>query len=330
MKGRRNSAPRSVAGREAIPASRPAQPIFPLSDKQYTVIGSLDPDQNERERRLLETIRERGAGPDAVCLFRDLILAHYRACGRDLPWRRTADPYRILVSEIMLQQTQVERVAVKYLEFLERFPDFESLARAPRSDLLRAWQGMGYNRRAIALQETARRVTDDHGGTLPADVETLATFPGIGKATASAICAYAFNMPVVYIETNIRRTFIHFFFPDREGVRDDEILPLVGQALDRENPREWYSALMDYGTVLKKRTANPNRRSASYTRQSRFEGSDRQVRGKILALVLEEGAVTEKDVIPRLCEEPGRVRRILADLEREGFLAESNGTYTCR
>lgn len=294
------------------------------------VIGSLDPNQNERERRLLELTREQGSTPEAVRLFRDLILSHYRTYGRDLPWRRTADPYHILVSEIMLQQTQVERVAVRYPEFLERFPDFESLADAPKSEVLLAWQGMGYNRRAIALQKTARQVMDDYGGRLPADVETLATLPGIGKATAAAVCAYAFNMPVVYIETNIRRTFIHFFFQDREDVRDDEILPLVEQALDRGNPREWYSALMDYGTVLKKRTANPNRRSASYTKQSRFEGSDRQVRGKILALVLEEGAVTEDEVITQVAEDAERVRRILGDLEKEGFIAESEGTYSCR
>ncbi len=303
---------------------------MPPSDRWYTVIGSLDPDQNQRERRLLDAVQAEGATPEAIDLFRDLILSYFRAHGRDLPWRHTTDPYRILVSEIMLQQTQVERVAVKYTEFLEQFPDFESLARAPRSEVLLAWQGMGYNRRAIALQETAKRVMDEYGGELPADVETLATFPGIGKATAAAIVAYAFNMPVVYIETNIRRIFIHFFFQDREGVRDDEILPLVERTLYRENPREWYSAMMDYGTVLKKRTANPNRRSASYSRQSRFEGSDRQIRGRILALVLEEGTVTEREVILRLCEEPGRVKRILGDLAREGFVAESEGTYTCR
>ncbi|ABN57648.1 MULTISPECIES: HhH-GPD family protein [Methanoculleus] len=294
------------------------------------MIGSLDPEQNERERRLLDAVREQGATPETIDLFRDLILSYFRAHGRDLPWRHTTDPYRILVSEIMLQQTQVERVVVRYREFLDRFPDFASLARAPRSEVLLAWQGMGYNRRAIALQETARRVVEEYSGDLPADVETLATFPGIGNATASAICAYAFNLPVVYVETNIRRIFIHFFFQDREGVRDDEILPLVERTLYRENPREWYSSLMDYGTVLKKRTANPNRRSASYSRQSRFEGSDRQIRGRILALVLEEGTVTEKEVILRLCEEPGRVKKILGDLAREGFVAESKGAYTCR
>ncbi|HOB18695.1 MAG TPA: A/G-specific adenine glycosylase [Candidatus Methanoculleus thermohydrogenotrophicum] len=294
------------------------------------VIGTLDPRQNERERQLLKVIREQGNTPDAVCLFQDLILAHYQTYGRDLPWRRTTEPYHILVSEVMLQQTQVERVVLKYPEFLEQFPDLESLARAPRSEVLLAWQGLGYNRRAIALQKTARLVADEYGSNLPADVEMLATLPGIGRATAAAICAYAFNMPVVYIETNIRRIFIHFFFQDRQGVRDDEILPLVEQTLYRENPREWYGALMDYGTVLKKRTANPNRRSASYTRQSRFEGSDRQIRGKILALVLEEGSVTEEEVTARVSRDTVRVRRILEDLKREGFIAESGGTYTCR
>jgi A/G-specific adenine glycosylase len=308
----------------------PRPTYFPLSDKPDTVIGSLDPDQNDLERRILEETRAHGITQRAIALFQDLILSHYRNHGRDLPWRRTTDPYRILVSEIMLQQTQVERVAGKYREFLNRFPDFASLARAPKSEILLAWQGMGYNRRAIALQKTAQRVVEEYGGRLPADVETLATFPGIGKATAAAICAYAFNMPVVYIETNIRRVFIHFFFPEKEGVRDDEILPVVERALYRENPREWYSALMDYGSVLKKRTANPNRRSASYSRQSRFEGSDRQVRGRLLALVLEEGAVTEGEAAARTGEDPGRVRRILADLAQEGFVAESDGTYTCR
>lgn len=294
------------------------------------VIGTLDPRQNERERQLLKVIREQGNTPDAVCLFQDLILAHYQTYGRDLPWRRTTEPYHILVSEVMLQQTQVERVVLKYPEFLEQFPDLESLARAPRSEVLLAWQGLGYNRRAIALQKTARLVADEYGSNLPADVEMLATLPGIGRATAAAICAYAFNMPVVYIETNIRRIFIHFFFQDREGIRDDDILPLVEQTLYRENPRKWYGALMDYGTVLKARTKNPNRRSASYTRQSRFEGSDRQIRGKVLALVLEEGAITGEEVAARIAGDAGRIERILGDLEREGFIAEEGGAYSCR
>lgn len=304
--------------------------LFVLAGENDDVIGSLDPDQNEREKRIFEEIREHGPTPEAMALFSDLILSHYRAHGRDLPWRHTVDPYRILISEVMLQQTQVERVAMKYGEFTDRFPDFASLAAAPISEVLLAWQGMGYNRRALALQRTAQQVIADYGGRLPADAGVLATFPGIGKATAAAICAYAFNMPVAYIETNIRRVFIHFFFPDREDIRDNEIFPLVERALDRKDPREWYGALMDYGSVLKKRTANPNRRSASYSRQSKFEDSDRQVRGRLLALVLNEGTVTGEEAAALVAEDPMRVKRILTDLVGEGFVAERDGIYTCR
>jgi A/G-specific adenine glycosylase len=290
---------------------------------------TLDPRQNELESRLLERIAGDGVTEETVGLFRDLILSHYRGFGRDLPWRRTTDPYRILVSELMLQQTQVDRVVPKYEAFIRRFPDFAALAAASTGDVLEAWQGLGYNRRALSLQKTARRVTEEFGGALPADVETLATFPGIGHATAAAIAAYAFNRPVVYIETNIRRIFIHFFFRDREGVQDAEILPLVERTLFRENPREWYSALMDYGTILAKRTENPNRRSTAYARQSRFEGSDRQIRGRILALVLREGTVTEEFLAEAICADAKRLKGILLDLEREGFIAEEQGTYSC-
>lgn len=186
-----------------------------------------------------------------VSAFREMVLYHYRQHGRPMAWRDTTDPYRILVSEIMLQQTQVERVSTKYPEFLAAFPDFTSLAQAPLADILAAWQGMGYNRRAIALQKCAQRVMNEYGGVLPADVDTLATFPGIGWATASSICAFAFNMPVVFIETNIRRVFIHFFFSDGSSVNDAEILPIVERALP-DDSRVWYWALMDLGTALKK------------------------------------------------------------------------------
>ncbi len=287
--------------------------------------GTLDPDQNDCEDRLIAVVRRDGATPGAIALFREVILTHYRNYGRDLPWRRTTDPYRIIVAEMMLQQTQVDRVIPKYHAFLERFPDAAALARAPLKDVLAAWQGLGYNRRAIALQKTVQRITDEFCGTVPADIDTLATFPGIGRATASAVCAYAFNMPVVYIETNIRRIFIHFFFPDREGVPDAEVLPLVERALCRENPREWYNALMDYGTVLKQRTENPNRRSAAYAVQSRFAGSDRQIRGAILRSLLEQGSLDAATLAASLGADAGRVAKIVAALEREGFLTVREG-----
>ena len=219
--------------------------------------------------------------------FQRMVLSHYEQYGREMAWRNTTDPYQILVSEIMLQQTQVERVTTKFPEFIRAFPDFASLAVAPLANVLTVWQGLGYNRRAIALQKCAIRVMNEYEGSLPVDVDILATFPGIGRATASSIAAFAFNMPVVFIETNVRRVFIHFFFTDTDTVSDAEILPLVKKALYRENPRVWYWALMDLGSALKKTIPNPNRRSVHYTKQSPFEGSDRKIRGQNPEIVAE-------------------------------------------
>jgi A/G-specific adenine glycosylase len=266
--------------------------------------------------------------PASVAEFREMVLAFYADQGRDLVWRHTTDPYRILVSEIMLQQTQVDRVAQKYPQFLAAFPDFPSLSRAPLADVLAAWQGMGYNRRAIALQKCAARVVTEFDGKLPADVEILATFPGIGKATASSICAFAFNMPVVFVETNIRRVFIHFFFGDAETVSDAEILPVLEAALDRENPRAWYNALMDLGTDLKTRVPNPNRRSRHYTKQAGFEGSDRQIRGSILKMLLAGKRMTENVIAGKFPDDPARIKRIIGDLIAEGFISRHGNTLT--
>jgi len=259
--------------------------------------------------------------------FRQMVLLYYERYGRDMIWRNTTDPYQILVSEIMLQQTQVERVTAKFPEFIRVFPDFASLAAAPRASVLAVWQGLGYNRRAIALQKCAIRVMKEHNGILPADVDMLATFPGIGRATAASIAAFAFNMPVLFIETNIRRVFIHFFFTDTDTVSDAEILPLVKKALYRENPRVWYWALMDLGTALKNTIPNPNRRSFHYTRQSPFEGSYRKIRGTILKLLLKHNFLGEAEIIGCVGEDPYRVRRMLHALEDEGFIARRNNGF---
>ena len=266
--------------------------------------------------------------PPALPEFRKIVLDHYRNHGRDLAWRKTTDPYRILVSEIMLQQTQVERVTQKYPAFIAAFPDFAALARAPLSDVLAVWQGMGYNRRAISLQKCAQRVVDGYDGVLPQDPEILATFPGIGKATAASVCAFAFNKPVVFIETNIRRVFIHFFFGDRETVDDSEILLIARQALLMQDPRTWYNALMDLGTALKKGGENPNRRSRHYTKQAAFEGSDRKIRGCILRLLLAEKHLKQKTIVEKFSEEPSRIIRILNNLESEGFITRSGTVFT--
>ena len=264
---------------------------------------------------------------NGIVEFQQMVLSYYFKNGRNMPWRETTDPYHILVSEIMLQQTQVERVLKKFPEFISIFPDFGALAAAPLADILAVWQGMGYNRRAIALQKCAILVMKDYQGHLPDNVETLETFPGIGRATAGSIAAFAFNMPVVFIETNIRRVFIHFFFPGSATVGDAEILPLVEQTVYRKNPRIWYWALMDLGTYLKNTVSNPNRRSSHYSRQSSFHGSDRKIRGRVLKILLEEHFMENRDFVVRLGEDPVRIKRILVTLESEGFIQRTGPGY---
>ncbi len=260
--------------------------------------------------------------PSLVARFRQKIYQHYRQHGRTLPWRATTDPYHILVSEIMLQQTQVDRVLPKYELFISTFPDFPSLATAPLREILTVWQGLGYNRRGIALQRIAQRVVAEHGGQLPDTVETLRSFPNIGPATAGAICAFAFNKPAVFIDTNIRRVFIHFFFQDKNGVSDKEILPLVEKTLDSRTPRRWYHALMDYGAMLTKEPDNPNRRSAHYSRQPPFRGSNREIRGQILRTLLERPSLTERELVQSVGKNPKRVKTAITQLIKEGFLTK--------
>lgn len=247
-----------------------------------------------------------------------LVWDYYRKYGRDLPWRKTRDPYRIVVSEVMLQQTQVERVIPYYERFIKQFSSFRVLARAEQGDVLRAWQGLGYNRRALNLQKLARVVISEHEGKLPATFEGLDALPGIGKGTAGSLSAFVFNKPVPFIETNIRRVFIHHFFKNKQEVRDDEILKLVERTLPARRAREWYYALMDYGSHLGKKVENPNRKSAHYGRQSRFEGSNRQLRGAILRGFLSGLSETE---LERLAGSKTKLARVRGELEKEGFLS---------
>ena len=259
--------------------------------------------------------------------FRAKVRAHYRSHARSMPWRETRDPYRILVSEVMLQQTQVDRVRVKYAEFLAAFPDLNALACASFARVLAAWQGLGYNRRAVNLQRSARILDAEHGGRIPDDTAALVALPGIGAATAASIRAFAFDAPVVFIETNIRRVFIHEFFPGGEAVADAELLPLVAAALDKRSPREWYYGLMDYGAALARQVPNPNRRSRSYSRQSRFEGSDRQVRGALLRALVGGAAQTGAGLAQAVAGDRERVARLLGDLEREGFVQRAGRRF---
>lgn len=262
-----------------------------------------------------------------VRAFRKKVYAYYEREGRDLPWRKTRNSYRILLSEIMLQQTQVERVLEKYKELLAAFPDFPALAKAPLRKLLSVWQGLGYNRRALALRALAQKVVADHRGRLPSEPEKLLALPGVGKYTAGAIAAFAFNKPVVFMDTNIRRVYIHEFFHDRENIHDEELIPLVERTLDTANSRKWYNALMDYGAMLKRDGVNPNRRSVHYTRQSPFENSNRQARGRILKVLVAGAPLTPAQLIERLGMDLERVKKNLADLQQEGFIRKKGKTY---
>ena len=280
------------------------------------------------ESRLERALAEKGLTGDAVKLFRKLVYGYYREHGRSFPWRETGAPYHILVSEIMLQQTRTERVAAKYGEFIDAYPDFRALARAPLAAVLRTWQGLGYSRRALDLKKIARIVLAEHDGILPSRVEDLEKLPGIGTTTASEIAAFAFNEPTVFIETNIRSVFIHHFFKGTAGINDAEILPLVAKTLDRSDPRKWYYALMDYGVMLKKKHPNPSKKSAHYRRQSPFKGSNRQVRGMVLGTLLGKEGASESRLAEELDIGRGRVRKVLDQLRKEGFIKERQGRYT--
>lgn len=261
--------------------------------------------------------------------FRRIVLNYYKKYGRSLPWRINTDPYWVLVSEVMLQQTQVPRGLVKFPEFIEKFPSLEALARATTPEVLAVWQGLGYNRRALYLKRTAEIIVQHHGGVLPRDIEVLKRFPGIGPNTAASILAFAYNIPHVFIETNVRTVFLHHFFSGEENVSDAQILPLIAEALDKKDTRTWHWALMDYGTYLKKEFGNASRRSRHYTKQSKFEGSLRQLRGAILRLLLRNKKMTAEQIFKL---SPNRthdeVETALGQLLSEGFIEKTNKGYS--
>lgn len=237
-----------------------------------------------------------------------------------MSWRGVSDPYRVLVSEVMLQQTQVTRVTQKYTEFIKKFPNFKTLSNVPLSEVLSVWSGLGYNRRAKFLHDLSKAVMREHKGKLPSTYDELLALPGIGKGTAGSLQAFAFNIPSVFIETNIRRVFIYFFFQNRSDVLDSDILTLVAQTVDEKNPREWYYALMDYGAYLKILDINPNTKSKHYIKQSVFKGSNREVRGAIVRLLTKNKKGNRKKIMEKLGFEEGRFEKALNGLIKEGVL----------
>ena len=258
--------------------------------------------------------------------FQKKVLDFYAKNGRSFPWRRTKDPYHILVSEIMLQQTQTHRVVPKYEEFLKKFPTIISLASAPLADVLRVWQGLGYNRRALYLQRTAKAVTANYGGQIPSSISKLLALPGIGPYTAGAIMAFAHNKPVVIIETNIRAAVLHDFFAHSAKVSDEKLKPILVRALPKTNTRRWYQALMDYGAFIKQKYGNPCRRSARHAKQSAFAGSDREIRGQVIGALANTAGMSKDALSKKISGEPFRQNKILKKLVAEGLISISRGT----
>ena len=268
------------------------------------------------------------ANPEKLRAFKREVMAYYRKNRREMAWRSDTRAYFIVVSEIMLQQTQVDRVRIKFTSFVKRFPDWQSLARASNHEVLAEWSGLGYNRRSLYLKRIAEAVAEK-GEDILNSKDSLLELPGIGPNTAGSILAFAFNQPIPFIETNIRSAFIHFFFKDsEEKIPDSELFPLIEKALDKKNPREWYYALMDYGSYLKKLHLNPSRKSAHHVKQSSFKGSNRELRSNILKLIMtgkKPAIAVEKEFSATW--DLAQIRKNLADMEKEGFIAKKSGMY---
>jgi A/G-specific adenine glycosylase len=259
--------------------------------------------------------------------FRKTIYAHYKKAGRDFPWRGKVSPWGVMVSEFMLQQTQTDRVVPFYEKWMKKWPKIEDMANASMEDALREWNGLGYNRRGYFLKKSAEMICRDFDGRIPGVPQNLIHLPGVGPYIAGAIACFAYNYPAVFIETNIRSTVIYFYFPEKEDIKDNEIKPILEKTLDRENPRKWYYALMDYGAQLKKNVENPGRKSAHYVKQAPFEGSSRQKRGKILRTLLTFGPGNVEDIEMATEIKEEELYKILLTLEKESLVAEAGGIY---
>jgi A/G-specific adenine glycosylase len=267
-----------------------------------------------------------GLTSEVIKAFQDFIYSFYNSKKRSFPFREDITPYKVVVSEIMLQQTQTNRVAEKFVEFINKFPDFKSLAQASVEELLSTWQGLGYNRRAIALKEIAERILSKFNGEVPKEINALTSLPQIGHNTASSILSFAYNIPTFFIETNVRRVYIYFFFPGKSQIDDKDIMEIVKISVDRENPRDWYYALMDFGTMLKKTHPDLNKRSVHYRKQSKFDGSIRQIRGKILKLLLKK-SLSIKEIIDTINYEEKKIIEILNTLKKEGFIRQERDKF---
>lgn len=268
--------------------------------------------------------------PLKIQKFQKTILNWYKTHNRDyLPWRQTRNPYHILVSEVMLQQTQVSRVLQKYPEFLKEFPTIHDLASTPLEKILRMWQGMGYNRRALYLKRSAGEVVKSYGGKIPSDPALLQKLPGIGNYTSGAIASFAFDKPVVFLDTNIRKVLIHFFFSkSKKKIADKEILAAADKTFYKRNPRTWHYALMDYGALELAGTKGNLEKAKAYHKQSPFYGSTRYFRSKIVRHLLERPL--KQEALMNILKEDRffspqiDISMLLEKLQKERLIIKSN------
>lgn len=256
-----------------------------------------------------------------IISFRRKIFRFYAKHRRDLPWRNTTDPYRVTVAELMLQQTQVERVVPKYTEWLKLWPNWRALSQASNEEILRAWSGLGYNRRALYLHKLAVAIVKEYGGRVPRTPELLVRLPGIGPYTSRAILIFAFNRPLATVDTNIRRVLLHSFgLPSTlapKGVQE-----FAERVLPRRRARDWHNALMDYSRLmLPKQIAS----IPPISRQSKFEGSARQVRGEIVRRLVQRQPVTLRTICRVLNRKVSEVEKIADRMVVEGLIRRTGG-----
>lgn len=254
--------------------------------------------------------------------FRELVWNEARARYRDMPWRDDPSFYHVLVSEVMLQQTQVSRALIKFDEFMAAFPTIEDLATASLADVLRVWTGLGYNRRAKFLWQAAQQVVANGQPKTAKDLERLS---GVGKNTAGAIMNYVYEVATPFIETNIRTVYIHHFFADSFEVTDKELLALVESTMDTEQPRQWFWTLMDYGSYLKSTQGALLNQSKHYKKQSPLKGSVREVRGQIIR-ELAVNLMTEA-ALREAVNADERFELALVGLVKDGLVQIINGSY---
>lgn len=256
--------------------------------------------------------------------FKDIVWQKGNELFRPMPWREDTRPYYVLVSEIMLQQTQVERVIPKFEAFMKAFPTIEALAHASLGEVLTLWSGLGYNRRAKFLHEAAQMIIRDYHGAFPSELSELIKLPGVGTNTAGAILAYSFNQPVTFIETNVRTVYFYHFFNDHEEVSDKALKEVVESTVDHEHPRQWYWAVMDYGSFLKRQGAGMNAKSKHYKKQAPLKGSLREIRGQILRQLTEsDKTITELKQVITVDE---RFESALEGLLKDGLINTTHGS----